>query len=209
VVCRVVAVDHVLRTTAHPLFNTADPSTGQSGKVWFLGGTIVNMTAAPNVVIGQAERSFDLPAGKALFFPILNNEGDAVGMDPIPTLDELWALVSYNQDHATILQCTIDGQSVRGLEDAVNTPYRVQSPAFAFTLPEANNVYQTLGVDVAGTIDPAVADGVFLMLAPLSKGPHTIHFYGEMEFTAAADGFDFRFVQDITYHINVVDRAEK
>jgi len=40
------------------------------------------------------------------------------------------------------------------------------------------------------TVTPAVEDGVYLLLAPLSAGQHTIHF------TVA--GF-----LDITYHLNV------
>jgi hypothetical protein len=39
------------------------------------------------------------------------------------------------------------------------------------------------------------------MLAPLSVGPHTIHFTGEFVFTEAQDGFNFTFKLDITYNL--------
>src|SRR5712691_4181128 len=47
----------------HPLFDTADVSAGQSGQVWFLGG---NFTGKPET------RNVTIPAGIALFFPVLN-----------------------------------------------------------------------------------------------------------------------------------------
>ena len=53
--------------TAHPLFDTADASAGQHGKVWFLGG---NFTGAADT------RTAVIPRGKFLFFPILNTMMD-------------------------------------------------------------------------------------------------------------------------------------
>jgi hypothetical protein len=49
----------------------------------------------------------------------------------------------------------------------------------------------------AGTYAPAVADGVYLLLAPLTPGPHTISFGG------TAFSFGSSFSQDITYHLTV------
>src|SRR5438132_1286978 len=49
-----------LPVTAHPLFDTADCSAGQSGNVWFIAG---NFTGTPVV------RNCTIPVGKALFFP--------------------------------------------------------------------------------------------------------------------------------------------
>src|SRR5262249_45679568 len=51
-----------LPTDHHPLFDTADCGTAQSGKVWFLGGTFTG---------NPATRSCTIPEGKALLFPIL------------------------------------------------------------------------------------------------------------------------------------------
>ena len=47
----------------------------------------------------------------------------------------------------------------------------------------------------AQTVNGAVADGVYLMLAPLSSGVHVIHWQGH-------GAFD----QDITYTLHVVPR---
>ena len=48
-----------------------------------------------------------------------------------------------------------------------------------------------------GTYEPTVADGFYLLLAPLHPGPHTISFGGTGEFLGAP------FAQDITYHLVV------
>ena len=45
----------------------------------------------------------------------------------------------------------------------------------------------------AGTYFPAVDDGYYVMVAPLSIGDHTIHFHG----TAGP------YVRDVTYNITV------
>src|SRR6266480_3671629 len=63
-------VDH------HPLYDTADCSAGQSGPVWFLGGTFTTIQSSPNpaIIRGIATRDCTVPNGKFLFFPLLNVE---------------------------------------------------------------------------------------------------------------------------------------
>jgi hypothetical protein len=58
-------------------------------------------------------------------------------------------------------------------------------------LPE-NDVWNlwTYGLPVPGIYGPSIQDGIYLMLAPLSKGQHTIHF------TAGT-------FLDVTYHLTV------
>ena len=93
---------------------------------------------------------------------------------------------------------TVDGVSIKNLNVSgnVQSPYRVQSPLYTYGPLPANNVVQALGYTApAGSTSLSVADGVYVMLAPLSAGQHTLHFHGE----APA----FHFVLDITYHITV------
>jgi hypothetical protein len=177
----------------HPLIDdgAVDCSYGQSGQVWFLGGTYVsNPDPQTGDYVGNASRSCTIPAGTALFFPILNAEADTLGPDGKPTdvtIDELWQWVNTQMDLATDLEAQIDGRTIANL-----TRYRVTSPAFAITMPQ-NNLYQYFGYPVApGTYSPAVADGIFLMLAPLPVGQHTISFQG------ASPGFKLNVTYDIT-----------
>ena len=182
-----------LPADAHPLTDTADVSAGQSGPVWFLGGTWAPTADLNGNLVGVADRHVTIPAGKALFFPLVDVESsEAEGNGS--TEAELRTGANYFADHAVGLSCVIDGRPVKHLEK-----YRVESPLFTFgPLPENN----LLGLP-ADTTSPAVSDGYFIMLAPLSVGEHTIHFTGAFVFTAAQDGFDFSFTLDITYHINV------
>ena len=155
----------------------ADAGQGQSGHVWFLAG-VFNAT-------GTAERTNTVPAGKALFFPIVNNIWiSTVPTDP-QTADAIRPLIAPVVNDATDLACEIDGVSVKHPEN-----YRTESPLFNVTLP-ANNIF---GID-AGTYGPSMDEGFYLMVAPLSVGRHTIHFHGALT--------DLPFTLDITYHLTV------
>lgn len=165
----------------HPFLTNGaiDCSYGQSGKVWYLVGTfIVDPDPDTGLPVNKANRSCSMPTGTALFFPILNAEADDIGGDGQPlglSVEALRAWANDNMASATYMYAEIDGRVV-----ADPARYRVQSPVFALTLPE-NNLYQFFGYEQvhAGTYSPAVADGVFLMLAPLPAGKHTIVFRGE------------------------------
>jgi hypothetical protein len=183
----------------HPLYDTADCREGQRGKVWFLGasfGSTINPVTGNHEAI--ATRHCSVPAGKALFIAIGNNEASTIEGNGT-TDQELRAAAQSFQDFFENLSCEIDGRSVHKLDNSLHTrSYRVQSPLYTFgPLPE-NNVLQSLGVDApAGSKSGSVADGVYVMLAPLSHGHHTIHFHGDAPFPG------FPFLLDITYHITV------
>jgi hypothetical protein len=136
---------------------------GQSGPVWFYAGTFGN----------SAERSCDVPSGKAIFMPVFNWVFGAGVFDCDPTVPgvpcdvpTLRANAALNTEAAEVLLVWIDGVPVQNVRD-----YRASSPEpFSLTYPE-NSV---VGVP-AGTYSPNVSDGYWLMLSPLSKGKHTIH----------------------------------
>jgi hypothetical protein len=182
-------VDH------HPLFDTADCSAGQSGKVWFLGGTFTVVETAPNVVVGNATRNCRVPSGKALFFPIIDAEC-AVAEGNGSTEAELRACAVNLVNHATDLSAEIDRVPVQNLGN-----YRVQSPLFTWGPLPANNALSL----PSGITSPSVSDGYFLLVAPFKEGKHTIHFKGSAKFVQATDGFDFTFSLDITYNLTVVE----
>ena len=189
-----------LPVDAHPLFDTAACDAGQSGRVWFLGGTFTLLEQEPGVVIGNATRDCTVPPGTALFFPIIDAEC-ATALGNGTTEEVLRACATDIVDHVPIadLTCEIDGVPGQNLEI-----YRKQSPFFTWgPLPE-NNIAQGSSVELpAGTTSPSVSDGYFLMVAPLSAGTHTIHFAGSVVFIQEQDGFDFTFALDITYHLTV------
>ena len=162
----------------NPLLDASgdDCGQGQSGQVFFLGGTFDSS--------GTATRYCTVPTGKSIFFPILNViwANDPGGS---ATAEDLRALAKSNMDGATDMSCEVDGTSIQNLG-----AYRAASVVFDLVLP-SDNIFAA----PAGTYTPAVDDGVYLMLEPLSVGEHTIHFHGTIP--------DFSFTLDITYHLTV------
>lgn len=160
-----------------------DVTNGQSGQVWFLAG-----------VFGTVSRSVTIPASKALFIAVANAEAsdlEGLGM----TEAERRATAEFFADHivTTSLSCTIDGVALANLSS-----YRASSPEFSFTAPTPWIFGPTGGAGVS------VADGYYLMVAPLSVGAHTIHFTGAFHFaTAEGDPFDADFGLDMTYNLTV------
>jgi hypothetical protein len=190
-------------SNADPASNTAPPDSDQSGKVWFLA------TAHGSVTVGGSAtvtRSLTVPNGKALFFPVLavidDNTGCPAYNNPLLTAEELAAQAADIFTAVSKTTCTIDGVAVPGLDDPQHSLYRVQSPAFTYKVASHNNllaaVFDGPCIPDGITVTPAVSDGVFLMVAPLSVGPHTIHFVGVVG--PVATPFFFK---DITYNITV------
>ena len=175
----------------HPLYDTADCSEGQSGPVWFLGSTFSPSVGGGGEILAYATRDCDVPAGKALFVPIINSEASTLEGNGT-TEAELSAAAKSFQDFAQNMSCEVDGFIVQNVN-----AFRVQSPLYTFGPLPDNNLFQSFGlVAPAGTTSASVADGVHIMIAPLSVGSHTIHFKGEIP--------AFNFFVDVTYHLNVV-----
>ena len=176
--------------------------SGQSGPVWFLAGTFG----------GPAERTAAIPAGKKLFFPIVNwsvwepDDDETsrlivehLGLDPnvLTEAEILRITANWLADRSAPISCMVDGVSINNLAN-----YRAESPDFEFIFDD--DLAALFGLD-GGLKSPAVADGYWLMLAPLPSGEHTIEFHGVAEIsTANGDPFDLYFTVDILYHLNVV-----
>lgn len=181
----------------HPLFDTADCGEGQTGPVWFLGGTFASTEIVPGVVVGQVTRECTIPAGKALFFPLVDVETSTIEGNG-ETEEELRAQAGFFADfiNPDSLFCEIDGVAVPNLAD-----FRVQSPLFTFGPLPADNILASFGYDAPkGATSLSVSDGVFVMVEPLPVGKHTIHFGGELDLSPIGGSV---FKQDITYHITV------
>ena len=168
---------------------------GQHGPVWFLVGTF-----GP----GTAKRDCSIPKGTALFFPVINsvniNTPNVCGQDSndIP-VDDLRALSASLIDSVTNLSVEVDGKPVQHLQKK----FCIKSIVFDVTLPE-DNVFDSpcmgagLGNVPAGTYSPAVDDGFYVMLQPLSVGNHTLHIHAESPPS---------FSLDVTYNLTIVPVA--
>ncbi len=163
-----------------------DCSVGQSGDVWFLAGHFLTG--------GSFTRSCSIPVGKALFIPLINSWVDNV-CNTIPfTVDQLHAMAVIPPAN---LHASIDGNPLTNLES-----YRAISPVFSYTLPPSpdNLIDAGFQVSLPGdcwpslTVTPAVADGFYIMLTPLTAGSHSINFGG-----SGPGGFTL----DVTYNLTV------
>ncbi|MBI4582112.1 MAG: hypothetical protein HY718_20615 [Planctomycetes bacterium] len=150
---------------------------GQSGQVWFLAGSWV----------GAVTRTCTVPAGKAVFFPILNVLYSPIVGDPDDeaTLMDL-ATAYFTDENAATLVCEVDGVRLQNLDR-----YLVGAFRFDLSIPPGG----LLGNDEVVT-GYGVVNGFYIMLAPLSVGTHTIHFYG-----LAAQHPDVE--QNVTYELDV------
>jgi hypothetical protein len=176
----------------HPLFDNGDCSVGQSGPVWFLGGKFCAINT-PGCGTNNVVRTCSVPRGKALYIPILNAEWSVLEMnDPKFQIADLRSNAALNMDGAANLSFRVDGVKTPNLKK----DFRVQSTAFVFTLPD-DNLFNAVGEGpyTGGSYFPGVDDGVYVMLAPLPPGPHTIHFHGSFPV--------WQFTLDITYYLTV------
>jgi len=179
-------------TSVNPLLDATGENcmVGQSGPTWFLAGTFGG---------GSATRSCTVPERTVLFFPIINsvsfNTPDVCGQghDDIPVA-ALRAMSAALIDGATNVSVDVDGH-------ATGHPHRVQSRVFEIALPE-DNVFDALCIGAglgnvpAGIYSPAVDDGFYVRLNPLTVGSHTLHLHAEN----VSQGFSM----DVTYHLTVV-----
>ncbi len=169
----------------NPLNDTTGKFTteAQSGDVWFLTGSW----------IGTKELKINVPAGKAIFFPIINAECSKIEGNG-NTQKELRAAAKALIDNVTVKEAIIDGRRLN-LDN-----YRVASKLFYFRLPAENNI---LNVTVPPYSSPAVSDGYWIMLKPLSEGKHKIYIYGKAEHVPPDNS---EFVTEMNYTLNVMPK---
>jgi hypothetical protein len=116
-----------LPTTNSPILDTGDCSAGQSGHVRFLAGAFVPTTVT---------RACTIPAGTALFFPVVNGWADNTGCPYTTfTAQELAGFAASFVDAAGPVTCTIDGVAVAGISPAAGSAYRVGAQVFRAASP--------------------------------------------------------------------------
>src|SRR5262249_52969753 len=163
---------------------------GQRGSTWFLAGVFLG---------GAAARACSVPENTTIFFPVKNavniNSPNVCGQGSQDlSVKILRALGKSTIDAVTNLSVVVDGVPIKK-----TLIQRVQSQVFEVALPE-DNVFDKPCVDaglgnVPGDIySPAVDDGYYVALQPLTPGGHTIQFHAE-----GGGGS-----QDVAYSLTVV-----
>lgn len=148
---------------------------GQQGGVWFLAGALSG---------GKVNRTCTVPAGKAIFLPLINTvfigPGKCKGLE---------ADAAATSDHLAYAHFELDGVALADL-----SRHRQKSPA-CFSIDPNGMATQD------GSRQMAATDGYWVMLRPLSPGDHVL------KFTAAFNKPDERFgqmKQDIVYRLHVL-----
>jgi hypothetical protein len=154
----------------------ANCGQGQFDDVWFLAGNFG----------GTAVRSCTIPAGKPIFFPLINQ----VGLKPFgfETLLDLRREAAPFIDSVSELGCTIDGAAVPNL-----AKFRVRSPSFTVIAPP-KGLLPPGWLSLPANSDSIVSDGYWLLLSPLAPGQHEIKFHA-----STTGGFQL----DVTYTLTI------
>jgi len=124
----------------------------QEGSVWFLADQLG----------GREERTSTIPAGKAIFVPLLVRVCD-YGESDVKSDEDLRRCALAGNEYG-VIEVTVDGVKLKSLEQ-----YRTQSGFFNITIPE-DNIYD----NSAGTFR-ALSDGFFVFLEPLPPAKYAAH----------------------------------
>jgi hypothetical protein len=138
--------------------NGENAAVNQSGPVWFLAGTF-----GENRI---PERSCKIPFGKAILFPVINYEMNALEDPTLTNEAQLIDHVRTDIDDIITMEAIVDGMKV--------PVHRIKSDPTVFDLVLGEN--NCLGIPSATT--KSVADGYWVFLEPLSRGMHEINFHG-------------------------------
>ena len=158
----------------------------QVGSVWFLAGSFGT---------DPVTRTCEIPAGKSLFFPLINNFYGAFLNDEPATRTEAFVRAKGSCTESAQISVWIDGVNVPRPTRYFTGARGSQSPIFNVQMPPGN----LFGVDETAVpelvLSPSAEQGYYLFVQALRSGAHTIHW--------VASGCTSGGKQDITYRLNV------
>jgi hypothetical protein len=167
---------------------------GDSGPIWFLYGTFG----------GAAVRHCSVPQGRAIFFPVINqvvfNSPNICGQ-PNVSLDvaTLRSYASPTIDAATNLTALVDGRAIKKINRVRSIPFSVAMPVDNILVGPCSQIRPPAdNTSPPGVYSPGVDDGYYVLLDPLSTGPHTIKIHAD----SVSNGSPFSV--DVTYYLVVV-----
>ncbi len=145
----------------------------------------------PYVEEKVADRTCDIPQGKAILIPIVSGEMDTGD----PTLREnstkgLEDTATSGNDNA-VISVTLDGSKLDFDQDQ---KYRILTKPFEINLPQ-HNIWEEKEKPGKYT---GVAEGYFLLLKPLTTGNHTLYYEA-----GTGEPNPNQYAQSVTYHLNV------
>jgi hypothetical protein len=140
---------------------------------------------------GISQRTCKVPAGKALFIPVMQVEKSDKEA-PNSSVQQLDLSAKKDQDSVNSLYLKINDKEYK-YQDLVK--YRTHTDAFDVVFPD-NAIFGVL----KGGSSKAVADGFYIITEPLAKGTYTIQFKSSL-LCQETDCSEPNFAQDIKYTI--------
>jgi hypothetical protein len=140
---------------------------------------------------GISQRTCKVPAGKALFIPVMMVE-ESDKESPNASIQGLSTAAKNDQDSVNSLYLKIGDKEYKD-QDLVK--YRTHTGVFNVNFAD-NGIF---GIVQGGPTND-VADGFYIMTEPLAKGTYLIHFKSSLLCTQP-DCADPNFAQDIAYTI--------
>ncbi len=181
---------HIPAATS-PLTDTTGEFAGtdNTGPVFFVAGNTG----------GSSTRSFEVPAGKPIFFPVVN--GVDVEVPGSTSVADAFACCLGFVDTAANLHATLDGNNLLVRPNDQTNPSRQTSTEFFTVDVPVDNPFGWTAPYV-GMLD-TVSDGFWVALDGLSPGKHTLKFGGKF----AAKGQRPGIIGPITVHITAAAPA--
>ena len=179
---------------ANPVVDTTGAYCAQRqvDKVWFLAGSF-----GP----GSVQRKCEVPAGKSLFFPLINISYGAFLNDLPDTRTDQYIRAAGSCTEPAQISVSINGTKVGNPTQYFTGRSGSPSPFFNVQLPPGN----LFGLDEAVAnelvLSPSAEQGYYLFVNPLPPGKHQIKWI--------ASGCTPGNSQDITYHLTVVGKGGK
>lgn len=170
-------------TSTNPLKDEtgAQCANQQTGDVWFLAG-VFNTS-------GTATRSCAVPAGKDLFFPLINVV-DIESQADHHTPAYVRGLVASAdvKNNSSNLTVTFDGQAI-----GPDVAQYEESPIFEVTLPD-DNIFTAPG----GLYEPCADAGYYALIKNPVPGQHTLNFTGTFAGVPGLEGFSINMTYNLT-----------
>ncbi len=178
-------------------------AASNDGKVTFLFGSLFASTL---------NRTETIPTGTPVLVPLVPLEWSNADTPAAPdymtlpgnyTAAQLQQFATAQANLVDALTATLDGQPIDNL-----FAHREASGVFSYVLPAEHNIIQDVfGGPSSGPQTPAVAEGYWLMLQPLSPGQHVLHFTSHSGEAPSPPLFG-PFEGDVTYMLNVSPKGQ-
>ena len=171
----------------NPLLDTTGDHCAerQVDEVWFLAGSVT----------GPVVRTCKIPAGKSLFFPLINTVYGAFLNDPPETRTKKFVRAGGSCTEPAQISVWIDGHKVSMPTQFFTGASGSQSHFFNVQLPPGNlwGFDETTVPELV--FSPSAEQGYYLFVSPLRPGRHTIQWNA----TGCTEGGS----QDIEYNLTV------